>query len=101
MIFHIGNDLPTAETRELDASSPVLTSEETRILKNQIRKNRTLIHDYIRRIDLFVNQERYPHQVAFVAKIRARLFLLMDENDTFRKVLWKHLQQETIGMRDL
>ena len=92
MIFHIGNDLPPAETKELDSESPELTSEETRILKSQIRKNRVLINDHIRRIDLFVNQERYPQQVDFVAKIRARLFLLMDENDTFRKVLWKHLK---------
>lgn len=94
MIFHIGNDLPVAETREMDCESPSLTSEEVRIVKSQIRKNRDLINDYIRRIDLFVNQERYPHGVEFVAKIRARMFLLMDENDTFRKVLWKHCQTE-------
>lgn len=92
MIFHIGNDLPTAETKVMDCESPSFTSEETRIIKSQIRKNRVLINDYIKRIDLFVNQERYPQQIDFVAKIRARLFLLMDENDTFRKVLWKHCQ---------
>ncbi len=94
MIFHVGTDLPKAENREMDCASPALTSEEARIIKNQIRKNRVLINDHIRRIDLFVNQERYPQHVDFVVKIRERLFLLMDENDTFRKVLWKHVQHE-------
>lgn len=92
MIFHVGNDLPTPETRELNCESPALTCEETRIIKTQIRKNMVLIDSYIRRIDLFVNQERYPSHVEFVAKLRERLFLLMDENDTFRKVLWRHYQ---------
>ncbi len=94
MIFHLGNELPVVESREMDCTSPSLTAEEVRVVKDQIRKNRERINDYIRRIDLFVNLERYPHRVDFVARIRERLFLLMDENDTFRKVLWRHYQTQ-------
>ena len=92
MILHIGNDMPTAQAKEMDCESPALTSEETRIIKSQIRKNMVLINEHIRRIDLFVNQERYPQHVDFVAKIRERLFLFMDESDTSRKALWSHLR---------
>lgn len=98
MILHFGYDLPVAESKALDCDIPEFTSEETKILKNQIRKNQKMIHDYICRIDLFVNQEQYPEREAFVENIRRRLFLLMEENDTFRKTLWK---QELLGARSL
>ena len=94
MILHIGYEIPVAPRKELNAETEKFTPEESKIVKTQIRKNRDLIDDYIRRIDLFVNKERHPHREAFVEKLRDRLFLLIEENDTFRKVLWK---QETMG----
>jgi len=95
MIFHLGFDLPQAAPAILNHESPDLTREEHRILKDQIRKNGLLIDQYITRLDLFVNKEKYPRQgEVFIEKIRQRLFLLMEENDTFRKVLWKHFQRE-------
>lgn len=93
-MFHLGFELPNPTPPVLDHESADLTNEEVRILKSQIRKNAVLIDDYIGRLDLLVNKERYPHKESFIEKIRSRLFLLMEENDTFRKVLWKHYQRE-------
>jgi diphthamide synthase subunit DPH2 len=97
MIFHIGHEIPTEAPKHLDAETERYTPEEVRIVKTQIQKNKALIDECIRKIDLFVNQERYPHREQFLEKMRNRLFLLMDENDTFRKVLWKHYLQENMG----
>ncbi|MBI3307228.1 MAG: hypothetical protein HYZ84_05430 [Candidatus Omnitrophica bacterium] len=97
MIFHFGFELPVPVSPVLDSESPDLTGEETRILKEQIRKNSRLIDDYIDRLDLFVNKERYPRKEAFIEKIRRRLNLLMDENNTFRSVLWKHFQKQELS----
>lgn len=94
MIFHLGFELPKKNDRCLNAHSAELTSQEVRILKEQIRKNSRLIDDYIRRLDLFVNKERYPKGACFLGKIRRRLLLLMEENDTFRRVLWQHCQRQ-------
>ena len=96
MIFHFGFELPAKQTMELDHETADLTQEEIKILKDQIRKNSDLIDTYIDRLDLLVNKERYPHREGFIQKIRERLELLMDENNTFRKVLWKHFQQQTL-----
>lgn len=93
MIFHLGTELPKPADKELNHLSSSLTCEEIRILKQQIRKNAVLIDDYIDRLDLLVNKERYPRSAVFLEKIRRRLELLMEENDTFRAVLWKHYQQ--------
>lgn len=93
MIFHLGFELPEPVDATLDHETSDLTVEESRILKKQIRKNTSVIDDYVDRIDLLVNKERYPHRAVFIEKIRRRLFLLMEENNTFRKVLWKHFQQ--------
>ena len=92
MILHLSFELPKQEPPVLDATIPELTSEETRILKHQIRDNARLVEEYIMRLDLLVNKERYPSGAVFIQKIRRRLELLMEENDTFRKVLWKHYQ---------
>ena len=97
MILHVGHDLPVKEARTLDCDSPAFTPEETRIVKNQIRKNMAVIDEYIRRIDLFVNHERHPSRAAYVEKLHERLFLLMDENDTFRNVLWNQTRKENLG----
>ncbi len=90
MIFHLGFELPEPVDTTLDHETSDLTGEEIRILKQQIRKNTLVIDGYVDRLDLLVNKERYPHRAVFIEKIRRRLFLLMEENNTFRKVLWKH-----------
>ena len=90
MIFHLSFELPKPESVELDAYAPDLTSEEIRILKRQIRDNARVVEEQVMRLDLLVNKERYPRGAVFIEKIRRRLELLMEENDTFRKVLWKH-----------
>ena len=97
MILHLSFELPRQEPAVLDAYVPELTSEEIRILKRQIRQNSSLINQYVSRLDLLVNKERYPRGAIFIEKIRRRLELLMEENDTFRKVLWKHYQTGKIG----
>jgi hypothetical protein len=92
MIFHLGFELPESAPKDLDHESPYLTCEEVKILKRQIRANARLVNEYIERLDLLVCKERYPHQAVFIQQIRRRLELLMEENDTFRAVLWKHFQ---------
>ena len=98
MILHLGHDLPVKEARTMDCESPVFTSEETRIIKNQIRKNMAVIDEHIRRIDLFVNHERHPSRARLVEQLHERLFVLMEENDTFRKVLWKQYQNLGVNL---
>jgi hypothetical protein len=93
MIFHLRTEIPESTSRELNHEISNLTAEEDRILKDQIRKNSALIGEYVARLDLLVNQERYPNTAVFIHKIRRRLELLMEENDTFRKVLWKNYQR--------
>ena len=93
MVFHLGFEL--LEPRVLDAEGEELTPYELEIIKKQIRKNADVIDSYVKRIDLFVNKEKYPKQEKFAKKIRDRMFLLMEENDTFRRLLWHHLQSET------
>ena len=95
MVFHLGFELP--EPPLLDADEEGLTPYEVEIIKKQIRKNAAVIDSYIRRIDLFVNKEKYPQKEKFIEKIRDRMFLLMEENDTFRRLLWRHLQGEVPG----
>ncbi|HLD49996.1 MAG TPA: hypothetical protein VJC08_02230 [bacterium] len=90
MTFHLSFELPKQEPPVLDAYAADLTPEEIRILKLQIRGNTRLVEEYVLRLDLLVNKERYPRGAIFIEKIRRRLELLMEENDTFRKVLWKH-----------
>ena len=92
MIFHMGHELPVKEVRTLDCESPAFTSEEMRIIKHQIRKNMAVIDEHIRRIDLFVNHERHASRVGLIEQLHERLFVLMEENDTFRNVLWKQYQ---------
>lgn len=90
MAFHLGFELPAPEV--LDSDSEELTPHELKIIKKQIRKNSAVIESYIERIDLFVNAEKYPKNENFVQKLRDRMFLLMEENDTFRHLLWRDLQ---------
>jgi hypothetical protein len=92
MILHLGHDLPVKEEKTMDCESVAFTPEETRIIKSQIRKNMAVIDDHIRRIDLFVNHERHVSRAGLIEQLHERLFVLMEENDTFRKVLWKQYQ---------
>jgi hypothetical protein len=98
MILHMGHELPVKEKKELDCEATAFTSEETRIIKSQIRKNMAVIDVHIRRIDLFVNHEHHPSRAAYVEELRERLFLLMEENDTFRNVLWNQTRKENLGV---
>ncbi|MFH1800450.1 MAG: hypothetical protein ABH891_06370 [Candidatus Omnitrophota bacterium] len=98
MILHLGHDLPVKETSALDCESPAFTSEEIRIVKNQIRRNMAVIDEYVRRIDLFVNHERHASRVGLIEHLQKRLGVLMEENDTFRKVLWKQYQNLGVNL---
>ena len=97
MILHMVHEIPAKEEKTLDCEVPFFTSEETRIIKTQIRKNMAIIDQYIRRIDLFVNHEHHVSRGLLIAQLRERLGVLMDENDTFRTVLWKQFQLENLG----
>ena len=96
MIFHLGFELPVPQPAVLDHESADLTREEIKILKRQIRANAQLVDQFVYRLELLVNKERYPRGAVFIQKIRRRLELLMEENDTFRKVLWKHFQTQDL-----
>lgn len=96
MILHLGFELPKAPEARLDHEVPGLTEEEVRIIKKQIRSNSVLINDHVDRLELFVRKEKYPQRAVFIEQIRRRLDLLMEENDTFREVLWKHFQTEEL-----
>lgn len=94
MIFHFGFELPVPVSTAMNHEAPGLTQEETRIIKKQIRQNAQMADQYVAKLELFVNHEGHSPEAVFVRKIRRRLELLMEENDTFRKVLWAHCQKE-------
>ncbi|MFZ5801865.1 MAG: hypothetical protein ACOY3K_01965 [Candidatus Omnitrophota bacterium] len=94
MIFHLGFELPETPPVVLDEKSPELTPGETAILKDQILKNTRVIGEMLTKLDLFVNKERYPQDANCIRKIRRRLNILIEENDTFRAVLWRQWQLE-------
>ena len=93
-MFHMISELPPKHEAVLDHESLSLTEEELRIIRSQIKKNSQRINDFIYRMDLFLNREKYPPDVFFVQKLRKRVLVLMSENDTFRKVLWNYYQSE-------
>ncbi|MBI4358869.1 MAG: hypothetical protein HY584_06170 [Candidatus Omnitrophica bacterium] len=67
---------------------------EVEVLRRQVRSNSSLIDHYIYAIDLLANKERCPKDANTLAFLRGRLSVAMAENDTFRKVLWRHAQLE-------
>lgn len=69
-----------------------LTQEEVAILKTQIRRDSLVIGHLVRAIDLLVNQERCPEDANLLLSLRRRLAIAIEENDTFRRVLWRHIQ---------
>jgi hypothetical protein len=69
-----------------------LTEREVKLLRAVIRSNSQIIDRYVQTIDLLVNKERCPEDANTLTSWRNRLAIALDENDTFRKVLWRHLQ---------
>jgi len=96
MTFHLGYELPVKEEKVLNHEVPELTSEEVKIVKTQIRKNSEVIGYLIEKLDLFINKEGHPKDTLSIVRLRKRLNLLMEENDNFRKVFWKHAQVENL-----
>jgi len=70
----------------------LLDQNEEKIIKEQINKNALLISQIIAKIDLLMNKEGHRHDSNIVAEFRQKLDILISENDTFRKVYWKHVQ---------
>jgi len=97
MIFHLGFELPAPPV--LDADSEALTHREMEIIRIQIRKNAKVIDAYVERLDLYLNREKVPKSEGFVKRLRGRMFLLMEENDTFRRSFWREMKRETDRIR--
>ena len=77
-----------------EAEIGLLNSRQLDMIRSQIRRNTAAVDHSIRAIDLLVNKEKCPKDTNTLWELRKRLSLAMEENDTFRKVLWKHLQLE-------
>ena len=77
-----------------NSGTRLLNSLEVDIIKQQIRKNAFVIDDYVSRLHLLLNVEKHKQDENFIDEIRQRMLLLMEENDTFRKVLWDHYLAE-------
>ena|SRR3989338_8674775 len=73
-------------------TSDFLTEREVQVLQNQVRANSLAIDHYIEVIDLLINKERCPKDANTLIFLRQRLAIAIAENDTFRKVLWRHMQ---------
>lgn len=78
--------------KDLQEDSLFLTETEVRILNDQIRKNSKFIDKLVITIDLLANQERCPKDANTLSILRRKLSIAVEENDTFRKVLWRHAQ---------
>ena len=92
----IADNIMIMNTGHHNLRPPLLTETDATIVLDQIRKNSLVIEDYVKRLDLIVNQEGHKRHEHFVKRIQERLYLLMAENDTFREVYWQHcLLEET------
>ena len=69
-----------------------LTEWESEVLRTQIRKNSRAIECLIEKVDLLVNKEQCPKDANTLQSLRKRLSISLAENDTFRRVLWRHIQ---------
>ena len=69
-----------------------LTPRQEKIIRTQIRKNSFVIDQLVSKVDLLINRERCPKDANTLLNLRKRLSISIEENDNFRKVLWKHLQ---------
>jgi hypothetical protein len=74
------------------ARKKLLNPEEEKIIKDQLGKNALLISQIIAKIDLLMNKEGHNRDSNIVHDFRQKLDVLINENDTFRKVYWKHFQ---------
>ena len=70
----------------------LLTEKQEQILKTQVRRNSEFIDLLLKKIDLLANRERCPKDANTLVHLRKQVAIEMEENDNFRKVLWKHLQ---------
>ncbi len=82
--------------KKASVAAPIgwLDKWEEYIIRDQIRKNSFVIESLIQKIDLLANRERCPKDANTLLKLRKRLTVSIEENDTFRKVLWKHQQMK-------
>jgi len=78
----------------------ILNSEEEKIIREQIQKNTKVIDWIIYKVDLLVNKEGHKNDSKVVIALRKKLSVLMEENDTFRRVFWKHVQQSDVFLCD-
>ncbi|OGW85283.1 MAG: hypothetical protein A3C35_04970 [Omnitrophica bacterium RIFCSPHIGHO2_02_FULL_46_11] len=69
-----------------------LTEREVELLHRQIRINSIAMDRYIQTIDLLANKEKCPKDANTLMYLRSQLSIAIAENDTFRKVLWRHAQ---------
>jgi len=70
----------------------LLAEREVEVISRQVRSNSLAIDRYIETIDLLVNKERCPKDANTLLYLRGRLGVAIAENDTFRKVLWRHMR---------
>lgn len=95
MPFHLSYEVIRKPPLSFEETGRLLNETELGIIKTQIRRNALVIDEYIKKIHLFVNEEKYPQGEPFIENLRSQMSLLMEENDTFRKVLWNHCQAES------
>ncbi|MFC1808715.1 hypothetical protein ACFL3D_01150 [Candidatus Omnitrophota bacterium] len=74
------------------ARKKLLEPHEEKIIKEQIQKNSSFITHIIAKIDLLMNKEGHKHDSNVVIELKEKLDVLIAENDTFRRVFWKHVQ---------
>ena len=67
-----------------------LEPDQVEIVEDQIKKNKDHVDEYVSLIDRLVNIEHFPSNHEKVHHLRERMTLLMEENNTFRRVLWNH-----------
>lgn len=72
--------------------SGLLNEWQEKVIRQQIRKNSAAIEVLIYKVDLLKNKEGCPKNANTLVRLRKQLVISMDENDTFRKVLSRHLQ---------
>lgn len=74
----------------------ILTENQEKIIRTQIRRNSAFIQFLIYKVDLLANRERCPKDANTLVRLQKQLAIEMEENDNFRKVLWKHLKAEEV-----
>ncbi len=78
----------------------LLTEWEAGVLRTQVRKNSKVIECLIEKVDLLANKEQCPKDANTLQSLRKRLSISLAENDTFRRVLWRHLQLTKLAVSD-